>query len=329
MPASSADRPTRPIRLQPLTRHRVAAMGADGAAWTAALPEVLAGLERDWSIVVDRALPGGSASFVARARRADGSATVVKVSVIDEGWADQVATLERADGRGYVRLLRSDLGRRAVLLEELGPSLAASGRPVPDQLRCLADTLALAWQDPAVLRAEPVEGRSTGSGHIEDKASGLAALIRQAWQRLDRPCSGRVVDQALLYAERRAAEADLDLVVVHGDPHPGNLLAVRRPRPGADTGYVFVDPDGFVADRAYDLGVVLRDWSSTLLGPDARAVAEGYCTVLAEHTGVDAQRIWEWGFIERVSTGLYVLDVVRAPDQVARPYLESAERLAD
>ena len=72
-------------------------------------------------------------------------------------------------------------------------------------------------------------------------------------------------------------EADRDLVVVHGDPHPGNLLAVRAPRPGADTGYVFVDPDGFVADRAYDLGVALRDWSSTLLGPDARTVAEGYC----------------------------------------------------
>ena len=190
---------------------------------------------------------------------------------------------------------------------------------MPDQLRCLADTLALAWQDPGETRPGPGQ----------DKASGLARLIRQAWSRLDRPCSVRVLDQALAYAERRAAEADRDLVVVHGDPHPGNLLAVTRPRPGADTGYVFVDPDGFVADRAYDLGVVLRDWSSTLLGPDARRVAEGYCAVLAAHTGVHAQRIWEWGFLERVSTGLYVLDVVRGPDRVARPYLDSAERLVN
>ena len=138
-----------------------------------------------------------------------------------------------------------------------------------------------------------------------------------------------MVEQALIFAERRAAESDRDLVVVHGDPHSGNLLAVRAPRLGADTGYVFVDPDGFVADRAYDLGVALRDWSSTLLGPDARSVAEGYCAVLAEHTGVDAQRIWEWGFVERVSTGLYLLDVVRGPDRVARPFLDSAERLVD
>ena len=100
---------------------------------------------------------------------------------------------------------------------------------------------------------------------------------------------------------------------MHGDPHPGNLLAVRSPRPGADSGYVFVDPDGFVADRAYDLGVALREWSAELLGPDARRMAEDLCATLAERSGVDATRIWEWGFLERVSTGLYLLDVVRSP----------------
>ncbi len=319
MPASSAEPPARAVRLQPLTRHRVAALGAEGAAWTAGLPEVLDALERDWGISVGRGLPGGSASFVARVRRADGSLAVVKVAVTSDGWPEQVATLQRAAGRGYVRLLRSDPQRRAVLLEDLGASLASRTGSVPDQLRCLADTLAIAWQDPGGTRPEPGQ----------DKASQLAELIRQAWRRLNQPCSLRVVDQALAYADRRADEADRDLVVVHGDPHPGNLLAVRTPRPGADTGYVFVDPDGFVADRAYDLGVVLRDWSGRLLGVDARRVAEGYCAVLAERSGVDFQRIWEWGFIERVSTGLYVLDVVRGPHRVARPYLDSAERLAD
>ena len=50
--------------------------------------------------------------------------------------------------------------------------------------------------------------------------------------------------------------------------------------------------------------------------------------MLAERSGVAAGRIWEWGFLERVSTGLYVLDVVRGPASVARPFLDSAERLA-
>ena len=303
-------------RLQPLVRRRLAGMGPEGRAWLALLPELVAGLEREWGIVIGRGLSGGSASYVARARCADGSAAVIKIAVPDDGWTEQVATLERADGAGYVRLLRSDPIRRAVLLEDLGPSLAAGGRSAQDQLRCLADTLGLAWQDAA--GAVPQPG--------EDKASRLGTYITEAWPRLGRPCSERVIDQALAYAGRRAAEAGVEAVVVHGDPHPGNLLAVRSPRPGADSGYVFVDPDGFVADRAYDLGVAMRDWSERLLGPDARRVAEDLCATLAERIGVDATRIWEWGFLERVSSGLYLLDVVRSP-AVGIPYLRSAEQL--
>ena len=50
MPGSSAEPTAGSIRLQPLTRHRVAAMGAEGTAWLTGLPEVLAALEHDWSV---------------------------------------------------------------------------------------------------------------------------------------------------------------------------------------------------------------------------------------------------------------------------------------
>ena len=81
-----------------------------------------------------------------------------------------------------------------------------------------------------------------------------------------------------------AASPTGELVVVHGDPHPGNLLGCSSDRPGGETGYCFVDPDGFVADRAYDLGVAIRDWTAQLHGPDARSVAEGYCAAAGRAT---------------------------------------------
>ena len=308
-----------PLRLQPLTRHRLTAMGEPGRAWVAALPGLLARLERQWSVTLGGAIPGGSGSYVVRARLADGSSAVLKVAVAEEGWADQVATLERAEGRGYVRLLAVDRPGRAMLLEQLGRQLDRTGWAPDRQLSCLADTLALAWQDPGDARPD----------HGADKASQLGVYIAEAWSRLGAPVAERVVQQALRYAEQRAADATTDLAVVHGDPHPGNLLAVPQQRPGAETGYVFVDPDGFVADRAYDLGVALRDWNRWLLAGDARRIAEGFCAVLAERSGVAAERIWEWGFVERVSTGLYLMDVVGAPESVSRPYLDSAEKLAD
>jgi streptomycin 6-kinase len=294
-------------------------MGEPGRAWSAALPGLIADLEREWSITVGRPIPGGSSSYVAWAVRADGSDAVLKIALLADGWDQQVATLARAEGRGYARLFAADLPRRAILLEPLGRALSTSGRSPPEQLRVLADTLPVAWQDAGQVRPPP------GA----DKASQLAAYIAEAWSRRDRPCSERVIEQALTYAERRAAEADRDLVIVHGDPHPANLLAVTSARPGAESGYVFVDPDGFVADRAYDLGVAMRDWPQLLSGAEARTVAEGWCAVLAERSGVDAVRIWQWAFIERVSTGLYLLDVVGSAESMWRSFLGSAERLVD
>jgi streptomycin 6-kinase len=153
-------------------------------------------------------------------------------------------------------------------------------------------------------------------------------MIGTLWEKLERPCSDAVISAALTFADRRAAAFDLDTsVVVHGDPHPANTLRASA-RAGAESGYVFVDPDGFIADRAYDLGVALRDWRAELLGGsphDAGALLRRFCTAAATETGVDDTAIWEWGFIQRVSTGLYLVSLGMAGE--GQSFLDSAELL--
>src|SRR4030095_1082895 len=128
------------------------------------------------------------------------------------------------------------------------------------------------------------------------------------WMQLDRPCSETIIDRALDYAQRRIAALDPDrCVVVHGDPHPANALEVSSPRTGAGSGFVFVDPDGFLCDPEYDLGVVLRDWCPELLAStDPMGLARSYCKLLAGECQLPENAIWEWGILERVSTGLYI-----------------------
>jgi streptomycin 6-kinase len=291
-------------------------MGEAGAAWIAGLPGVIEDLQQRWSITLGRPLPGGSSSYVARVRRADGSSAVLKISVLTDQIDRQVAVLRRADGRGYARLLDHDLDRAALLLEALGPTLAASGRSPEDQLVVLAETLREAWQ--CYDGPEP-----TGD---DDKAASLHDLISSTWSALEEPCPRAVVDQALRYADGLVAADPAELVVVHGDPHPSNALRAGHPGRAA-SGYCFVDPDGFPADRAYDLGVALRDWCGRLDAPGARTRLERYCAILAEHSEVDAGRIWRWGFVERVSTGLYVMSF--GAERIGRPYLETAAWLLD
>lgn len=306
-----------------VVRRRAVRLGHEGERWLDRLPELVEDLERRWAIVVGEPLDGGSASYVARARTADGRDAVLKIEIPGLVWARQAETLAEARGRGYVRLLACDLDQRAMLLEALGPPMTVLGLAPERQIVALCRTLREAWSlpRPAALAVEPAH----------EKARALGDLVRTLWEKLGRPCSAAAAERALCCAERRAAAFDIErCVVVHGDPHPGNALRVPRPRPGAESGFVFVDPDGFLADPAYDLGVILRDWSPQLLASggssDAAALARRYCRLLAGETGVDETAIWEWGFLERVSTGLFALDF--GADQLARPYLRTAELLA-
>jgi streptomycin 6-kinase len=317
---SSPHSSPRAPRLPELVRQKAAGLGKEGEAWLVGLPEVIVQLEARWSMTVGEALPGGSAAFVARARMADGGEAVLKVALPEPGFQVQAQVLERAQGRGYARLLRSDLEHHAILLEALGPSLEQLGMPAERQVGILSAMLKRAWEVPPWMAPTRTA--------VEAKARDLHVLVSRLWVELGRPCSNAVLSQALRFAERRIAAADPErAVLVHGDPHPANALQVMTPRAGAEPGFVLVDPDGFLAEPEYDLGVVLREWCAELLAGDASTVARRYCRLLAAHTGVEEQAIWEWGFLERVSSGLYALSF--GAEGLGRPLLATAERLLD
>ena len=109
-------------------------------------------------------------------------------------------------------------------------------------------------------------------------------------------------------------------MLAHGDPHGSNLLADP-----VTQGYKFVDPDGLFIEPAYDLGVLMREWSDELLadGNPLQAARER-CAMLSHLTGVDPEPIWEWGILERVSTGLLAMQVGL---EGAREMLTVAEEL--
>ena len=317
------DAPPDPLRLQPLTRARVASLGEAGTAWLEGLAADLAHLSARWGLELGGAMPGGSASYVARARTADGAGRVLKVGTPDVDLAGQARLLGAAQGRGHALLHGYDAPRNALLLEELGASLEHSPMPVEDKVRLLARTLRAAWL--------PTEGPWRPRPGGCRPAERLASVLRPGWERLGRPCSAEALEAALEAADRRAAaHRPGECVVVHGDPHPGNLLRVREGRPGAvpgaGSGWVLVDADGFAAEPAYDVGVAMRDWSGALSGLDDPAAAlRGWCGLAASLTGTDPEAVWDWALLQRVSTGLHVAGF--GAERIGRALLSSADRL--
>lgn len=289
-----------------IVRNKARVAGAQ--AWLEALPELIAELERDWVMSVGAPYADPTEAFVAAATLADGTPAVLKLLVPRSGDAavHEVTVLRLTAGDGCVGLLRDDAARGALLLERLGPSLYELGVPYAERLPILADTAARVW------RPAPDAGLPTGAA----KGRWLIEHIERLWIELDRPCSERAVDHARACAERRiAAHDDERAVLVHGDVHQWNTLQA-----GHD--WKLVDPDGLLAEPEYDLGILMREDPGELLAGDPFDRASW----LGDRTGCDAVATWEWGVVERLSTGLLGTQVGLQP--TAGQMLAAADAIA-
>jgi streptomycin 6-kinase len=281
-------------------------LGAD--AWLRGLPELVDDIARDWSITIGRTLEGGTEAFVAEATMDDGTPAVLKLMIPrpTDAARHEIAVLRMVDGDGCARLYRSDEQRGALLLERLGRMLFALGLPLEQRLEALCATAMRVW------RPAPGAGFPTGA----EKGRWLIDFINELWEELARPCSERAVAYAIACAERRiAAHDDERAVLVHGDAHQWNALE-------AGGGFKLIDPDGLLAEAEYDLGVLMRGDPVELLQGDPMERARW----LARRSGLDATAIWEWGAVERVSSGLLCTKLGLQPD--GRQMLDAAEQVA-
>jgi streptomycin 6-kinase len=295
------------VLVVPQTVRRKAELAGAGA-WVDDLAALIGDVERDWSITVGRAFANATEAFVAEAVTTAGEAAVLKLVVPREGdpAAAEITALRLADGDGCARLLRSDASRGALLLERLGRPMSELRLPLRRRHELLCDLATRIW------RPAPDSGLPTGA----QKGRWLCEFIVATWEALDRPVPERTVAHALACAERRiAAHDDARAMLVHGDVHQWNALQFG-------SGFALVDPDGLLAEPEYDLAIIMREDPLELLlnGPRARAAW------LADRTGRDIRAIWEWGVVERVSTGLLAVSVGLQP--VGDQMLHAADVIA-
>jgi len=304
------------MRVPSTVQKRVDAGGEVGRMWLAGLDALVASLAADWGLTLGRTLTGGTAALVLEARTAGGEDAVLKLAVAGQDpEGNALKVLLRAKGRGYASVLRHDEARGAMLLERLGPTLESLSMPVEAKEEAVCATLLRAWEASA-------DGGSFPNG--AEKARSMAELIEGLWHELGRPCSERAVEVALAFCDDRERAYDpAHVVLAHGDAHPHNTLQV----PGADpAAFKFIDPEGLLIEPAYDLAIPMREWGDELLKGDPVALGHARCERLARFTGVDPGPIWQWGFIERVGSGLYLKKL--GLHEWAPPFLKVADAWA-
>jgi streptomycin 6-kinase len=286
--------------------------------WLAGLDDVVDYLESAWCLQVGEVLSGGSEGLVVGVVREGSTDAVLKIGLTGSADLEMEAHVYKlAQGSGYAELLEFDKVHNSLLLEKLGLPLAEEGLSSGAQIKLICLTLQDAWKP----LASP-DGIMTGA----EKARWLCNFIGNKWQELDQPCSQQTIEQAQVFARQRedAHSAD-NAVLVHGDAHSFNTLSVMNHGESNHGLYKFVDPDGLFAERACDLAVPMRGWNRELLAGNTFTLARERCELLSELTDVDDSAIWQWGFIERVSTGLVLNELGQEEESSA--FLEVADRL--
>lgn len=294
------------VQVPDVVRNKAHVYGA--SSWLDSVDELVEHLEREWSIGTGQTFGDSSEAIVMEAVTFDGTPAVLKLVMprTVEVASHEITVLELAQGVGCAHLYRSDAGLGALLLERLGPALSALSLPIRQRHEILCSTVEQLW------RPANECGLPTGA----EKGTWLVDFITTTWEELDHPCDVRAIDDAVACAQRRIAAHDEERArLVHGDVHQWNALRSAG-------GFKLVDPDGLLAEPEYDLGILMREDSLELLATDPFERARW----LAQRCHLDAQAIWEWGVVERVSTGLLCTQIQLQP--VGREMLAAADALA-
>ena len=240
-------------------------------AWLAQLPAAIAEVQRRWSLTLEPPWDAeASCSWVGPAMRLDGTRAVLKLGMPHMEAAHELRGLLFWDGEPTVRVIESDAGLNAMLLERCEPGTSLRALPEPEQDVVIAGVLRRLWRRPS----EPHAFRP------------LAEML-EYWTEESIGAAPRWLDAGLVRAGLRlfedVARPSTDDVLLATDLHAGNVLRAQRQT------WLAIDPKPFVGDRAYDATQHLFNCTQRLLA-DPRGMIHRFADLLE----VDDERVRLW-----------------------------------
>ena len=261
-----------------------------GADWLRRLPRLIGECAGAWSLELGPPFEPAHISYVAGARRADGTEAVLKLNFPEPESEQETDALAWWGGDGAVRLLEHDADRRALLVERCRPGTQLWA--VADEVeanRIAAGGLRRLWK-PAP-RDHPYR-------LLADETARWQEEIPPSWQRVGRPCPRALIDEFVAHC-LELAPSQRGLVVCHQDLHGGNVLAATREP------WLAIDPKPLVGEREFDAASLLRDRRGELLAdphPERRLRAR--LDQLSSELDLDRERIRGWGIVHALAWGL-------------------------
>jgi streptomycin 6-kinase len=282
--------------------------------WWAALPQLVADLEREWDLQTGTPFAGGSASWVAPARSSDGIDGVLKVNLPHREARDEAMALASWDGAGAVRLYRFDRDRMALFVERCRPgvSLSACELPPEDALAAAATVLRRLW-------SAPVTAPSSYE-RLSDVTAEWAVLVRERMAEHRPKLDAGIVELGAHLLEQLPLDAGARTVLLHGDFNPGNVLSAEREP------WLAIDAKPMVGDAGYDPVPMIGQVSDLYDRHDSDDVLLDRHRLFADLVDLPVDRVLAWAVARLVEVALW--HVSRGEPTEAHHSVHAATRLA-
>lgn len=188
--------------------------GEAGQAWLARLPATFERLCAQWDLTPDGEAMHGAQGIVVPVRGAD-VPSILKIAWQSVATKDEERALRAWDGRGAVRLLRSDPASGAMLLERLDWTNSLDKEPIMEAVPTAAALLRR-------LAIDSLPGLRTTQGIAQE----LASELTHRWEQAGRPMPREVIDRASALATNLARTTTAHLV--NNDLHYTDILRGTR-----------------------------------------------------------------------------------------------------
>lgn len=263
-----------------------------GATWLQQLPALLAEYSERWALQLDPPF-ALSYNYVAPARRADGSAVVLKAGYPSRELLSEIDALLLYAGDGMVQLLNYDRERGVMLLERLTPGDMLSTLADDEEATMIATTvMRKLWRPAPATHTFPT---------VTEWAQGLQRH-RARFAGGVGPLPKRLFEEAEAHF-RELLAANEPAMLLHGDLHHFNILRAQR-QP-----WLAIDPKGLVGDPAYEVGAFLYNPFNTLdKHPHLDQILRRRIDLLAEHLGFDWARLQGWGVAQAVLSACWTIE---------------------